>query len=99
MSFQVAEGKYTGNGVSSRLIPTGLAGSILVAFIAERTSGGPWFLKVASAPANQHATDASTAATGISFSGPDFVVNDSAPDAIEGANDPGREYLWFALGV
>ncbi|GEM_PF-3337052 len=99
MSFQVAEGKYVGNAAVGRLIPTGLAGSILVAFIAERTSGGPWFLKVASAPGNQHATDASTAAVGISFSGPNFLVNDSAPDAIEGANDSGREYLWFALGV
>ena len=99
MSLQLAEGKYVGNSAASRLIPTGLAGTILVAFIAERTSGGPWFLKIASAPGNQHATDASTAGLGISFSGPNFVVNDSAPDAIEGANDSGREYLWFALGM
>lgn len=99
MSLQVAEGKYTGNGATSMLISTGLAGSAVVVFIAERTSGGPWFLKVASAPANEHATDASTMGLGIRLSGPDFVVNDSAPDAIEGANDSGREYLWFALGV
>ncbi len=99
MSLQVAEGKYTGDAVTSRVITTGLAGTVLAVFIAERTSGGPWFFKVLSAPANQHATDASTSGTGISFSGPNFVVNDSAPDAIEGANDAGREYLWFALGV
>lgn len=98
MALQLAEGKYVGNAAVSRVIPTGLAGRILAAFIAERTSSGPWFLKVASAPANEHATDASTAALGISFSGPNFLVNDSAPDAIEGANDSGREYLWFALG-
>ena len=99
MALQLAEGKYVGNAATSRIIPTGLAGSILVAFIAERTSGGPWFLKVASAPGNEHATDASTAAVGISFLGPNFVVNDSAPDAIEGANASGRESLWFALGM
>lgn len=99
MALQLAEGKYTGDLTTSRLIPTGLAGTILAVFIAERTSGGPWFLKVASAPGNEHATDASTGAKGISFSGPDFLVNDSAPDPIQGANDSGREYLWFALGV